>query len=283
MGEYKFVKYLMYPAAALFSWVFLTKTRTVSRPDMQLFKRYDYAHRGLHRQNGKEGDESVIPENSLSAFHAAINHGYGIETDVHLLSDGAIAAFHDASLKRMCDADVQIETLSTEELQEYRLLGTDERIPLLKELLALTDGKVPLLIEVKTEDGNVGELMDALAPLLDEYKGAFMLQSFDPRVLLWLRMNRRGWIRGQLSEFFKANGHPSISHLSDFLMRNMFANVAARPDFIAYRFLDRKRLTLRMLKFVFHAEVANWTIRSMMDYKAAKQEGNIAIFENILP
>ena len=51
-----------------------------------------YAHRGLHNK------EKGIPENSMAAFRLAVEHGYGAELDVHLLKDGRLAVFHDATL-----------------------------------------------------------------------------------------------------------------------------------------------------------------------------------------
>ena len=99
------------------------------------------AHRGLHSA-GK-------PENSLAAFGAAVRRGYAIELDVHLLSDGSVVVFHDDNLKRMCGADVEVKALTVRKMCKYRLGDTNERIPLLKDVLALVNGAVPLIIELK--------------------------------------------------------------------------------------------------------------------------------------
>ena len=69
------------------------------------------AHRGLH--------DDIREENSISAFKAAIEHGFAIETDVHLLKDGVVAVHHDNSLKRVCGKDVKIESLTSEQLKDY--------------------------------------------------------------------------------------------------------------------------------------------------------------------
>jgi glycerophosphoryl diester phosphodiesterase len=52
------------------------------------------AHRGLWTQDGP-------PENSLAAFEAACEAGYGIELDVQLSSDGEAMVFHDSKLQRL--------------------------------------------------------------------------------------------------------------------------------------------------------------------------------------
>ena len=79
------------------------------------------AHRGLHNQQ--------LDENSLGAFKAAIEHGYGIELDVHPLKDGGLVVVHDTNLKRVTGVDVNVETLSEEDLKKYPLLLSKEKIP----------------------------------------------------------------------------------------------------------------------------------------------------------
>ena len=88
-----------------------------------------YAHRGLHG-NG-------IPENSMAAFKAALEHGYGIELDIHLLKDGNLAVIHDSLLNRTTGAAGNIEDLTTAQLKDYRLEGTEETIPEFMDVLTL--------------------------------------------------------------------------------------------------------------------------------------------------
>ena len=66
-------------------------------------RNFVYAHRGLHNENR--------PENSMAAFRAAWEHGYGVELDIHLMKDGNLAVIHDSSLLRVAGADVAIEDL----------------------------------------------------------------------------------------------------------------------------------------------------------------------------
>ena len=102
-----------------------------------------FAHRGYHDIAHR------IPENSMTAFHAAIQHGYGIELDLHLTRDGQLIVFHDDTLERLCGRPGRVEDLTYDELKSLCLLGTDERIPLFSEVLAAVNGRVPLLIELK--------------------------------------------------------------------------------------------------------------------------------------
>ena len=98
--------------------------------ELSLFR---YAHRGYH-------EKPHIPENSMAAFRRALQNYYGVELDVHLMADGNLAVIHDSSLKRTAGADVEIEDLTLADLENYRLEGTDERIPLLRQVLAATGG-----------------------------------------------------------------------------------------------------------------------------------------------
>ena len=78
---------------------------------------WSYAHRGLHG-NG-------IPENSMAAFRAALEGGYGIELDLHLMKDGKLAVFHDNTLDRTTGKPGRLEDLTAEDLVNYPLEGTD--------------------------------------------------------------------------------------------------------------------------------------------------------------
>src|SRR5690606_2438536 len=117
------------------------------------------AHRGLHGPG--------VPENTLPAFRAAIAAGYGIELDVQPARDGTPLVFHDSGLRRMAGIDAPVSSLSVAEAAAYPLLGTTHGIPTLEEVLALVAGRVPVLIEVKDQDGalgpEIGELPDLVA------------------------------------------------------------------------------------------------------------------------
>ena len=151
------------------AWLFCIAPAS-PRGDFAEMKKYDYAHRGLH-----EKDLSV-PENSMAGFKAAVEAGYGIEFDLQLTKDKKVVVHHDRSLKRVCGADVSIGDLTYKELQQYRLQNTEERVPLFSDVLALVDGRTPLIIELKHYDD-----ADLLCPLVWEllrnYKGPYCVES----------------------------------------------------------------------------------------------------------
>ena len=242
-------------------------------PGWKLLRQYRYAHRGYH-------DKPHIPENSMAAFRRAIEHGYGAELDVHLMKDGRLAVIHDASLKRTAGADVLVEDLTAEELKNYRLEGTEHHIPLLEEVLPIFAGKAPLVVELKAERGNADALAAAACRLLDKYRVTYCIESFDPRCLMWLWANRPDVVRGQLSENFRRHGDAqNLPGVVRWVLSSLLLNARTRPDFIAYRFEDRKCLSLRLCRGLYGAQEFSWTIRSRADMDAAERDGALVIFE----
>ncbi len=247
-------------------------------PDWKILRLWRYAHRGFH-------DKPVIPENSMAAFRRAVENRFGAELDVHLMRDGRLAVIHDSSLLRTAGADVAVEDLTAEELEQYRLEGTGERIPLLEEVLELFQDRTPLVVELKSERGNYNELAAATVAVLDKYRVRYCIESFVPRCLVWLRKNRPEIVRGQLSEQFlrhKEDG-TDLSRAVRFILGNLLMNFRAVPDFIAYRFSDRDCLSLRWCRKFYKVQEVNWTIRSREEMIAAEKAGNLVIFEQFDP
>ncbi|MBR4409890.1 MAG: glycerophosphodiester phosphodiesterase, partial [Firmicutes bacterium] len=105
--------------------------------------KHRFAHRGLHKK-------PLIPENSMAAFRLAVDHGFGMEMDLHLTRDGKLAVIHDPSLLRTAGVDLIIEDLTLEEAQKYVLEESEgEVIPDFQELLDMVAGRVPLIVELK--------------------------------------------------------------------------------------------------------------------------------------
>ena len=190
-----------------------------------------YAHRGLHTLPD-------APENSLAAFRRAAEAGYGAELDVHLTADGRLAVVHDGELLRVCGKNGVVEELTAGELACYRLCGTEERIPFLEQVLEIFENRAPLIVELKTAGGNYAALTKATVTCLDKFRIDYCLESFDPRVLLWLRKNRPELLRGQLTQNFWK--HPEgLNPFLRLVLTNLLCNAAVRPDFVACRLEDR--------------------------------------------
>ena len=226
------------------------------------------AHRGLHN------DE--FPENSLGAFQNAINNGYPIELDVHIISDGTLVVFHDDSLSRMTGKDGYLKNLTKSDLENYHLADTEYTIPTFEEVLTLIDGKVPLLIEVKNTN-KVGALETKLLEMLRAYKGEYAIESFNPYVLEWFKNNAPDILRGQLAGFFKGE---KLAFIKRFALKRMVLNKIAKPDFIAY---EASRLPNRFVRKYKSLPLIAWTVRSQKEYMKVVQYCDNVIFENFEP
>jgi len=197
--------------------------------DLTWLKVEKIAHRGLYKK-----DQSV-PENSMLAFKKALEKGYAIELDVNLTKDLVVVAFHDYSLKRICQDDRNIDEISYRELKDLKLFHTEEKISTLHEVIEYVDGKVPLLIELKPH-GDVKKLCHKTMDILKNYQGRYALFSFNPKVCYTLKKNYPNVIRGQISEYFTDN--KKMSRFSKYLMKSMFFNRFTKPDFISYGITD---------------------------------------------
>lgn len=232
-----------------------------------------FAHRGFHGLDG-------IPENSMAAFQRAKELGYGIELDVQLTKDHVMVVHHDYHLKRTCGAEHYICDLTYAQLSRYRLMGTDERIPRLVDVLREIDGVVPLLIELKMETCDQ-HLCRLLAKTLDHYEGLFCIESFHPYALLWFRKHRPEIIRGQLSEqFFKEKEWKHIP--AYFIMKNLLTNFLTKPDFIAYHYRYKDCLPLKICRKFYKIPIYGWTFREKKEYKKNQPYFQGFIFEKFM-
>jgi len=216
------------------------------------------AHRGLH-QNGKNG----VAENSMTAYKLAIEKGYNIEIDVHLLKDGEFAVFHDSSLQRVCGVDKVIEEMTSDELKNYKLSGTNDTIPTLKEFFDFVDGKVGVLIEIKTIFGwKIGKELNRYIENIG-YKGNYAIQSFGPYCLIWYRGHTKNIPIGQL-----------CCRESRILFR--FRRI--KPDFIAYNVTElNEEKAKKLLKSA--PRLLCWTVRTKEEKDFAKKNASNMIFE----
>jgi glycerophosphoryl diester phosphodiesterase len=215
-----------------------------------------FAHRGLHHGAG-------FPENSMMAFAAALEIGAGIECDLRLTADDKVVVFHDSDAMRICGSPLHIGRSSWPELS--RLSVGDQPMPTLASLLALVDGRVPLLLEVKVEK-DIWRWAPALGRELAGYKGRFGVISFDPRIARLLKTNmpevRRGLvIRDSLPAW-----------------RRRLAIWLADPQFIA---VERTALGKSWAAHVRRRmPVYSWTIRTAAERAQAAVHADALIWES---
>jgi glycerophosphoryl diester phosphodiesterase len=97
-------------------------------------------HRGIVNKHFKE--------NLLNSFKQSFKKGYGIETDIHATKDNEFICFHDFTLKRIFKKNLSVKNLNYSKIKNISIkLG--KPIPLLKDLLKLSNNKHSLFIEIK--------------------------------------------------------------------------------------------------------------------------------------
>jgi glycerophosphoryl diester phosphodiesterase len=240
----------------------------------QFLTSFAIAHRGLHEK---------FPENSLSAFRAAIEGGYAIETDVRLTKDEKLVLMHDDNLKRMCGIDKPVAECTLKQLSTLRLSGSDEKIPTLSELLQLVNGRVPLLIEIKTMQGfDSKAYIQSIANAMKDYSGEYAVQSFYPfyiRTYKKLCPNVPGGVLA-ISTTTREDFHNApLWKLQAYLVRHMSFNFYVKPDFVSYCASDLPRRATDRFKGIRLA----WTIRSTEEELRIFPHVDNIIFEDFAP
>ena len=246
-------------------------------PGWEALQKVRYAPRGLHDLDAGR------PENSLSAFRAAVEHGFGAELDVHLMRDGSLAVVHDSDLARVTGKAVRVEELAARDLTACPLKGSGETIPLFEQVLEVFAGKTPLIVELKTAGGNADALTDAVMQRLESYQGLYCLESFDPSVLMCLKKKYPDVIRGQLSENFLRSKPASLNVPQRAVMTYLLTTFLTAPDFIAYNWIDRSQPSLKLMKKLYGVHEVSWTVRDPQLMRALEAEGVVPIFEGFVP
>ncbi len=229
-----------------------------------------FAHRGLHTK------DQNVPENSLAAFTLAIDAGYGIELDLRLTKDGEVVVFHDDGLQRMCGLAADVRDKTLEELKRLPLAASNERIPTLREVLALVDCKAPLIIEFKMMGSRNTELCESAWHILRTYDGDICIESFDPRIVRRFKKKVPGVMRGQLS----ARPRTLNSGAQGALVGTLFTNFLARPHFIAYQEGTKPFTVSFAEKFAMRVV---WTLRPEDEKLLYEYANDAIIFEYFEP
>lgn len=218
-----------------------------ARPAPGWLTQWEYAHRGLHGVG--------VPENSLAAAEGAIARGMGIECDIQRSLDDHPIVFHDWDLGRLTGRQEATEELDADNLETLSLLGTDQHPMRLARFLAAVAGRVPLLIEIKSQPGyDVEWTCSSVAWLLDAYKSDVAVMSFDPRVPEWFANQASRITRGLVGTDSLENGFEGV-------WRTPEALAAAKPDFLAIDVRDLARPEAA----AWRAEgkpLLTWTVRS---------------------
>jgi glycerophosphoryl diester phosphodiesterase len=234
------------------------------------------AHRGLDARGGIE--------NSATAVADAIAADYAIEVDLQCSRDGLPVVFHDRELDRLTAETGPLAARDAAELCTIALRDSTDRILSLGGLLGQVDGRVPLLLEVKSNWGGDGRYEANIAATLRSYRGHVAVMSFDPYSVASFRRLAPSLPRGLVSERF-ANSHywSEFSARQRFAMRHLLTAAIARPHFIAYDIKALPALAPRIARDLFGLPLLTWTVRTEAEKATALRYADAMIFEGIVP
>lgn len=237
------------------------------------------AHRGLHDATDDR------PENSRAAIRAAVRAGYAIEIDVQPSWDTVPMVFHDYDLRRLTPAKGSIVMAKARDLAHIPLLGGSEGIPKLSEILKIVAGKVPLLIEIKDQDGamgaNVGALERSIAHDLSTYKGPVAVMSFNPFSMIEMAELAPDVPRGLTTSAFEYDDWDPLSHFTCDYLRDIPDFDACGASFISHESFDLNRKRVAELK-AQGAAILCWTVRSPAEEAEARKIAQNVTFEGYL-
>ena len=222
----------------------------------------------------------------MPAIEAAVEAGYGIEIDVQVAADGVAMSFHDEYLYRLTGQAGLVREKTSFELTQHRLKGGVARVPRLTEVLATVAGQVPLLIEIKDQDGGLGDqlsqLEEAVARDLSLYSGPVAVMSFNPHSVAKMARLAAGVPRGLVTCAFKAPDWPGANGARLTALRAISDFDRVGASFISHEAADLGRARVAELKAA-GAAVLCWTVRSAAEEVAAREVADNITFEGYRP
>ena len=236
------------------------------------------AHRGLH------DIARGIVENMPAAFQAAVSGNFAIETDLQLSADGEAIVHHDDGLGRLTEGSGALLGKTSAELRAVPFKNTSERMISLGELCALVDGRVPLMIEVKSHFDGDRKLVARTAEVLRAYSGRAAVMSFDPDQVLAMREMIPERPRGIIAQrSYDDDGWKKLTPAQRDGMLQLRHAFRTRPHFVSFRISELPAPAPWIARNVFGLPLLTWTIRTPEQRRQAASHADQIIFEGFVP
>lgn len=251
--------------------------------------KYDWLYKNPIAHRGVFNNEFGVVENTASAFKAAIAKKYHIETDLSLTKDNYIIVYHDNDFKRLYGIDKKVEELTLKEIKELKLKNSEEKILEFSEFLSVINGQTGLLLEFKSTSKRRNDILcNEAMKILKDYKGNWVMQSFDPVIVGWFKKNYPIVPRGQLymkfnlKEFYKTQKGKGfkgiVATLVRWLYNHKLVHMVSRPLFITH---DYKTVDFMARLLHLSMPLVVWTVTKKEDYEKLVGKVNNIIFEEL--
>ncbi|MEE1611541.1 glycerophosphodiester phosphodiesterase family protein [Microvirga sp. CF3016] len=238
------------------------------------------AHRGLH--NKAEG----IIENTISAAEAAIARSFPIELDVQLTADNEAIVFHDFELDRLTGQTGLVAERKLSELSGIEIAGAKggDKIPAFTRYLGTIAGRTPLIVEIKSRFNGDMRLTKRVIEILAGYSGPFVVKSFDPDIVAFLRQHAPDITRGFIGELEYASKADSfLTPEKKHRMANLLDFEEMQPHFLSWRVKDIPCASTHLSRILSSLPVMTWTVRTPEDRSHAEKHADQMVFEGFLP
>lgn len=232
----------------------------------EFLTRRPIAHRGLHDERAGR------MENSPSAFEAACLRDFAIELDVQLSADNVAIVFHDETLDRLTDQTGPLAGWTAAELGRIKLGDTSDVIPTLAETLALIDGRVPVVVEMKDNGARNIALAGAVAKDLAGYTGPAAVMSFAHDLLSAFRETGSAVPLGLTAEGI---GKPAFVEHEKALAQGI--------SFVSYHVKALPNPFVARVREKLGLPVITWTVRTREDVAATRDYADQMTFEGFDP
>ncbi|WP_428674692.1 glycerophosphodiester phosphodiesterase family protein [Roseibium sp.] len=249
-------------------------------PALQAIFARPIAHRGYH-----DADNGVI-ENTPTAVQKAVERNFAIEVDVQETADCEALVFHDYTLDRLAEGTGNVIAQSSADLVRIGMKTGTDRLWLLQDLFDLVDGKVPLVIEIKSllrRDAQ-GDFVRKVVDQVAAYHGPACIKTFDPDMLSHARAHNSNVLRGIVAD--RAEPGPDYSlhgRMDRFILRHILHAPRTRPNFISYGIKDLPMPGPSLMRSVFKIPVMTWTVRNTEQLEKAARYADQIVFEGFDP
>jgi len=234
------------------------------------------AHRGLHG--------GAILENTIEAAEAAATANYPIECDLQLTADEEVVVFHDDTLDRLTAASGPLRAKTSADLRKVSFRGAPGRIPDLREFLSRVAGRVPLVMELKSQWNGDTKLVERAVAMLANYPSPYALMSFDPWLVRALRLIAPNIPRGIIAErYYDDPEWSAATRAQKFGLGNLTHLTQTRPHFVAYWVRDLPAVAPFFARNVLGMPLLTWTVRTDAERARARRWADQMIFEGFRP
>jgi glycerophosphoryl diester phosphodiesterase len=218
------------------------------------------------------------------AAEAAVAANFGIECDIQLTADGEAMVHHDDELGRLTEGSGALLGKTAAELKATKFKDTSERMMSLADLCALVDGRVPLVIEVKSHFDGDRKLVARMAEVLRSYRGPAVGMSFDPDQVMALRELMPQLPRGIIAETsYEAADWPEATPAQRRGMLHLRHAFRTRPHFVAYWIDELPAVAPWIARNIFGCPLLTWTVRTPEQRAKAARYTDQMIFEGFVP